>query len=130
MLIIFVKWQALKPFFDGLKSFIVRFPTGLSKFFEPIVWLISHAATEGGKIPQVVEPKHLPRYQLKQIIWVAIVAPVLLIFLPILVIPIYLVMFIAKRLSGHNAITNMLIIFGTSMILAGLIIELVISYCN
>ena len=120
----------LKPFLDGLKSFIVRLPTGLFKFFEPIVWLISHAATEGGKIPQVVEPKHLPACQLRLMIWVAIVAPVLLIFLTILVIPIYLVMFIAKRLSGHNTITNMLITLGTSMILAGLIIELVISYRN
>jgi hypothetical protein len=128
VLILFVKWQALKYIFDGIKSFIVRLPTILFKLSEPIVWLLSHMATEGGRIPEGVEPERLPKYQLKQIIWVAFIAPVLLILLTALVIPIYLLALIAKLFSGHNVITNTLIVAGTAMILAGLIIELVTSY--
>jgi hypothetical protein len=128
VLILFVKWQALKCIFDGLKSFIVRLPSRLFKFFEPIAWLLSHMATEGGKIPKGIEPERLPKYQLKQIIWVAFITPVLLILLTALVILIYLPALIAKLFSGHNVITNTLIVVGTAMILAGLIIELVTSY--
>jgi len=127
-LIGFIKWQALKYINDALKSFVVRLPTRLLKLFEPIVWLLSHMATEGGKIPKRVKPGHLPAYQLRQMIWVVIVAPILLILLTALVIPIYLIAFTAKLLSGHNVITNMLIILGTCMILAGLVIELVVNY--
>lgn len=128
VLIIFVKWEALKFIFDGIKSFIVKFPARLFKFFEPIAWLLSKVATEGGKIPKRTEPKHLPKYQLKQIIWVTFVAPVLLVLLTALVILIYPLALIAKLFSGHNVITNTLIGLGTAMILAGLIIELVTSY--
>ena len=128
VLIGFVKWQALKHINDAVKSFIVRLPSRLFKLFGPIVWLLSHVATEGGKIPQEVEPQHLPTYQLRLMIWVVIVAPILLILLTALVIPIYLIAFTAKLLSGHNVITNMLIILGTCMILAGLVIELAVSY--
>jgi hypothetical protein len=128
VLIGFVKWKLVKRINDGLKSFVARLPTILFKSFEPIVWLLSHMATEGGKIPEGIEPEHLPKYQLKQIMWVAFVAPVLLILLTALVIPIYLLALIAKLFSGHNVITNTLIIVGTAMILAGLIIELVSSY--
>ncbi len=127
-LIIFVKWQALKHIFDAMKAFIARLPTRLLKFAEPIAWLLSKTATEGGKIPQGLEAKHLPAYQLRLILWVAIVSPILLILLTVFVIPIYLIAFIAKLFSGHNVITNMLIIVGTFMILAGLVIELIISY--
>jgi len=128
VLIGFVKWQALKHINGALKSFIARLPTRLFKLFEPIAWLLSHMATEGGKIPRSVEPQRLPAYQLRLMIWVVIVAPILLILLTALVIPIYLLALIAKLFSGHNVITNMLIIVGTCMILAGLIIELIVHY--
>ena len=128
VLIIFVKWQALKHVFDAIKAFLAKLPTRLLKFAEPIAWLLSKSATEGGKIPQGVEAKPLPAYQLRMIIWVAIVAPILLILLTAFVLPIYLIVLVAKLFSGHNVITNMLIILGTFMILAGLIIELIISY--
>jgi hypothetical protein len=128
VLIGFVKWQAVKRINDGLKSFVVRLPTTLFKLFEPIAWLLSHVATEGGRIPKEIEPERLPAYQLRQMIWVVSVTPVLLILLTALVIPIYLLAFIAKLFSGHNVITNTLIVSGTAMILAGLVIELVSSY--
>ena len=128
VIVFFVKWQAMKHINNAIKSFIVKLPKRLFKLFEPIVWLLSHLATEGGKIPQDIAQQHLPAYRFKFILWTAIIAPILLILLAILVIPIYIIAGIAKLLSGHNAITNMLIGLGTCMILAGLIIELAISY--
>jgi hypothetical protein len=128
VLIIFIKWQLLEHILRSLKSFIVRLPNRLRTLFEPFVWLISHAATEGGKIPQGIEPKYLPVYTLRLIIHVVFVAPTLLILLTFLTIPMYLSMLITKLLSGRNTTTNLLIILGSFMILAGLIIELIISY--
>jgi hypothetical protein len=123
-----VKWPVLKPLNDTLKSFVKRLPNKLKTFFGPYVWLLSKLATEGGKIPNGIEQEHLPIYTLRLIIWVSIVAPILLVLLTALVIPIYLVMLIAKIFSGHNALTNAFIILGTCMALAGLVIELILSY--
>lgn len=125
ILVFFIKWNLMKPKADRVKSYIVEYRSKLIKSLEPVAWILSHLATEGGKMPyDNMKPWQAPLYLIRLIIHTILIAPLLLIILVLLMLPVYTIVF----LSRHNAITNSLIFIGTAAVLTGLILELIVNW--
>lgn len=125
VLILLVKWNVLKGINDYIKSKIIKTPHKISRLRKIISKLISVIRTD---IDVFFERKETARWYEHRSLDDAIIGGYFIIaIISIFYIPLFISNCITKYFSRHNAITNLLIVIGTAMIMAGLIIELVMA---
>jgi len=123
-IVLLIKWKLLKNVNDAIKSFVRIIPYKLFRMAKPLLWLISTFKIElHAEIPKGLDLWERDFWVRAHGVGLAIIS-MLIIVISLLLTPVFIIALAAKLLSGHNAITNTLIVIGTIMILAGLIIEL------
>ena len=125
VLILLVKWNILKGINDYIKSLIIKTPIKISRFKRLLNAAISSYWNEIADIEE--KKKTAPWWEIKYLddsIWQRLV---FIFVIWIFFVPLYIANYITKYLSGKRVITNILIVVGTFMIMAGLIIELIIA---
>jgi len=129
VLVAIIKWHIIKPTSDKMKAFIVEAPAQLAKItkWRYVLALILLVPVIVRSIIIGKEERKKLSFQLSAF-WRFILYWILFGLISFLFIPLYVLGYAAKRLSGHNVITNLLLILGTTAILAGLIIEVVINW--
>lgn len=129
VLVAIIKWPVIKPTSDKMKAFIVEAPAQLAKItkwrYVPALILL---------VPLIVRSIIIGKEERKKLsfqlsaFWRFILYWILFGLISFLFIPLYVLGYAAKLLSGHNIITNVLLFLGTSAILAGLIIKVIINW--
>jgi len=127
-----IKWDVLKPTLDRIKSIICETPIKLkglqqylsstvAKLFLRIIFRFSKFEKE--EPDTIVIVSNMPNVITEYVLY-----PLYIILCSFISVPIFIVAFFAKFLSGHKRMTNILLVFGTMMLFAGLLMELIFNW--
>ena len=129
VLVAIIKWEVIRPTSDRVKAIIVETPSRLAKprtLLHLLALIFAVRVIVRYALTNKKDRKKLS-FRLRGI-WDFVLYWTLWVPSILFSIPLYVLGYAAKLLSGHNVITNLLLFLGTAAILAGLIIEVIINW--